>query len=119
VLNVRNAEEFRDRVLKAGRVDRSNVREIDFETDPFGAPLSNNQLIDPELFNAAPFNISIQPIGGTTTPQIQGINTPQGNWDTFPVPGGCAISGPEPVHVPVRIASAAPAPTVLPTLSAW
>jgi hypothetical protein len=94
------AQEFRDRVLKVGRVDRADWREIDFETDPFGAPLSNNQIIDPELFNVSPYNISIQPLPGGGDPQIQGLLTDQGEWDTFPVPGGCAIDGPEPRHVP-------------------
>jgi hypothetical protein len=93
-------QEFRDRILKVGRVDRANWREIDFETDPFGAPLSNNQTIDPELFNVSPFNISIQPLPGGGTPQIQGLLTDQGLWDSFPVAGGCAIFGPEDRHIP-------------------
>ncbi len=87
-----NAVEFRDRVLKVGGVDRLDWREIDFETDPFGAPLSNNQVFDPDLFNVSPFNLRIEPLGGTIAPQIQGPGTVQDLLFTIPVPGGCDVS---------------------------
>jgi hypothetical protein len=77
VTEVNDSQEFRDRILIAGRVDPQDIREIDFETDPFGTPLSNNRVIPRGLFNVSPFSVQINPLPGAGEPQIQGLATDQ------------------------------------------
>ncbi|GEM_PF-3235789 len=68
--------QFRDLILKVGKVDQADLLELDFESDALGAPLSPGQVIRPEAYNLSPFRVSIVPnLGLSTQLRIEGTQT--------------------------------------------